>query len=371
MTDSEFDVRMMAAALTMGARNRGRTWPNPAVGCILVHDGVVVARGATAVGGRPHAEPSALAAAGAAARGATAYVTLEPCAHHGRTPPCADALAASGIARVVSTIDDPDPRVAGEGYARLRAAGVNVVTGVLARQARLAHAGHFSRIRRGRPFVTLKLAVSADGCIGREGEGQVAISGPESRAYAHRLRADADAILVGLGTVLADDPLLTCRLPGLADRSPVRVILDAEARLPLGSKLVASLAEAPLWVVTGLRAPQERREALARAGVRLLLADTAPDGRIDLASALAALGAAGLTTVLVEGGARIARALLEAELVDEALIVEAPDPIGAGGIPALAGLPLSQLGATPHFAVDARARLGRDRLTRFIAREWL
>src|SRR6202161_2011968 len=230
--------RFMQLALTLGRRGQGRTWPNPAVGAVVVKDGVIVGRGWTQPGGRPHAEPEALARAGEAARGATLYVTLEPCSHVGKSPPCANAIIAAGIARVVSAIEDPNPEVAGQGHARLRAAGIAVDVGLGAAEAARDHAGHFRRVRDKRPHVIVKLAVSTDDKIGAARHKPVAISGEIAKARMHLLRAQCDAILVGIGTVLADDPLLTCRLPGLEARSPVRVVLDRSLRMPGTSRLV-------------------------------------------------------------------------------------------------------------------------------------
>lgn len=370
--DPETDRRFMAAAIALGRRNLGRAWPNPSVGAIVVRHGPggpeVVARGTTAPGGRPHAEAVALAAAGEAARGATVYVTLEPCAHHGRTPPCSEALVAAGVARVVASVTDPDPRVAGRGFAHLEAHGVQVTRGVLAAEGAALHAGHVSRVRRGRPHLTLKLAVSADGAIGRVGAGQVAISGPLARAYAHGLRLSNDAIMVGVGTVLADDPELTCRLPGCEARSPVRVVLDPAARTPPDAKLVRGAARVPTWIFVAPDAPDERIAALGAAGASVLVAPRAGghhlSGGLDLADVLGQLGRAGITTLLAEGGARVARALVEADLVDEAAIVAAPVTLGEGGVPALAGLPLSRLLADPRYETLERRRLADDRLVR-------
>src|SRR5450432_3656748 len=226
------DQRFMQLALTLGRRGQGRTWPNPAVGAVAVRDGVIVGRGWTQAGGRPHAEPVALTQAGEAARGATLYATLEPCSHIGKSPPCVDAIIASGIARVVSAVEDPNPEVAGQGHARLRAAGIAVDIGLCAEEAAHDHAGHFRRIRDKRPHVILKLAVSSDDKIGAAGRKPVAVTGEAARSRVHLLRAQCDAILVGIGTVLADDPLLTCRLPGMAAQSPVRVVLDRSLRIP-------------------------------------------------------------------------------------------------------------------------------------------
>src|SRR3982074_1264600 len=244
------DQRFMQLALTLGRRGQGRTWPNPAVGAVVVKDGVIVGRGWTQPGGRPHAEPVALARAGAAARGAPLYATLEPCSHVGKSPPCADAIIAAGIARVVSAIQDPNPEVAGQGHAKLRAAGIKVDIGLGATEAAYDHAGHFRRTRGKRPHVLLKLAVSSDDKIGARGRKPVAISGEAGKARVHLLRAQCDAILVGIGTVLADDPMLTCRLPGMEARSPVRLVLDRALRIPGTSRLIHSARETPLWVMT-------------------------------------------------------------------------------------------------------------------------
>src|SRR5262249_44281789 len=249
MAETSADGRNMALALSLGRRGLGRTWPNPAVGAVIVKDGQIVGRGWTQVGGRPHAEVEALRRAGVAARGATLYVTLEPCSHHGKSPPCADAVIAAGIARVVSALEDPNPEVAGAGHARLRAAGIAVDVGLGAEAARRDHAGHIRRMRDGRPHIVLKLAVSADGKLGTAGRKPVAITGAQARDRVHLLRAQSEAIMTGIGTALADDPILTCRLPGMANRSPVRIVLDGMLRLPARARLVASAREVPLWIV--------------------------------------------------------------------------------------------------------------------------
>src|SRR3981189_2821847 len=239
------DQRFMTLALTLGRRGQGRTWPNPAVGAVVVKDGVIVGRGWTQPGGRPHAEPEALKRAGEAARGGTPYATLEPCSHFRTSPPCVDAVIAAGIARVVWAIEDPNPEVAGQGHAKLRAAGIAVDVGLNAAEAVRDHAGHFRRIRDKRPHVILKLAVSSDDKIGAAGRKPLAITGEAAKARVHLLRAQCDAILVGIGTVLADDPLLTCRLPGMEPRSPVRVVLDRALRIPGTSRRVPFARDAP------------------------------------------------------------------------------------------------------------------------------
>ena len=288
------DQRFMQLALTLGRRGQGRTWPNPAVGAVVVKDGVIVGRGWTQPGGRPHAEPEALARAGEAARGATLYVTLEPCSHVGKSPPCADAIIAAGIARVVSAIEDPNPEVAGQGHARLRAAGITVDIGLGASEAARDHAGHFRRIRDKRPHVILKLAVSSDDKIGAAGRKPVAISGEAARARVHLLRAQCDAILVGIGTVLADDPLLTCRLPGMEARSPVRVVLDRSLRIPGTSRLVHSARETPLWVMTSSLSEAPAAMKLGAAGAQVIrVATTATPPGLDLHGRAACAGGQG------------------------------------------------------------------------------
>ena len=321
----------MELALTLGRRGQGRTWPNPAVGAVVVKDGVIVGRGWTQPGGRPHAEPEALGRAGEAARGATLYVTLEPCSHVGKSPPCADAIIAAGIARVVSAIEDPNPEVAGQGHARLRAAGITVDIGLCAAEAARDHAGHFRRIRDRRPHVILKLAVSSDDKIGAAGRKPVAITGEAARARVHLLRAQCDAILVGIGTVLADDPLLTCRLPGMEARSPVRVVLDRALRIPGASRLVHSARETPLWVMTSELSEAAAAMKLGAAGAQVirLATPSAPPG-LDLAAVLQALAEKGITRLLVEGGARVASSFVAAGLVDEVWLLRGPEPIGAG-----------------------------------------
>ena len=358
------DRRFMELALTLGRRGQGRTWPNPAVGAVVVKDGVIVGRGWTQPGGRPHAEPEALRRAGEAARGATLYVTLEPCSHVGKSPPCADAIMAAGIARVVSAIEDPNPEVAGQGHARLRAAGITVDIGLGALEAAHDHAGHFSRVRDKRPHVILKLAVSSDDKIGAAGRKPVAISGEAAKARVHLLRAQCDAILVGIGTVLADDPLLTCRLPGMEPQSPVRVVLDRSLRIPGTSKLVHSARETPLWVMTSnlSEAPAAMKLGAAGAHVIRVVTTAAPPG-LDLAAVLHALSEKGITRLLVEGGARVASSFVAASLVDEVWLLRGPDAVGTDGIAALDALPLTAITQSPAFKRSASETLQKDTLT--------
>ena len=354
------DRRFMDLALTLGRRGRGRTWPNPAVGAVIVKDGVIVGRGWTQDGGRPHGETEALRRAGATARGATLYVTLEPCAHHGKTPPCADAIIAAGITRVVSALEDPNPKVAGEGHARLRAAGIAVEVGVGAVEARHDHAGHITRMTLGRPSVMLKLAVSADGKAGGVGRKPLEITGKAARDRVHLLRAQSDAIAVGVGTALADDPLLTCRLPGMTAYSPVRVVFDAKLRSPLASRLVRTAREVPLWIMTAPEASPSAEAALvAHDGVTVLrVAST--NGRIVLGAALKLLAEGGITRLMVEGGPTLAAAVVTADLVDEAVLFQSPKDVGADGIDALEGLPLTALTQSPRLVSVSCKAIGTD-----------
>lgn len=349
------DRRFMAAAIRLSRCHLGLTSTNPSVGTLVVRDDRIVGRGVTAIGGRPHAEPVALAEAGELARGATAYVTLEPCAHHGRTPPCAEALITAGVARVVGAASDPDHRVSGKGYAMLRAAGIDVVEGVLRKQAADLMAGYLIRSLKKRPEVTLKLAVSCDGMIGRRGEGQVAITGEIARRQVHLMRAEADAIVIGIGTALADDPELTCRLPGLEKRSPARLVLDARARLPLDSRLALTADDVPVMIAAGPDADETKKEALKAAGVRMLAAEIF-EGRIALPELLEDLAGQGISTLLVEGGAETAQAFLADDLVDRIAIFTGPAEIGSGGIAA----PITPETVPSGFRKLREARYGED-----------
>jgi diaminohydroxyphosphoribosylaminopyrimidine deaminase / 5-amino-6-(5-phosphoribosylamino)uracil reductase len=358
------DRRFMQLALTLGRRGQGRTWPNPAVGAVVVKDGVIVGRGWTQPGGRPHAEPEALTRADDAARGATLYVTLEPCSHVGKSPPCADAIIAAGIGRVVSAIEDPNPEVAGQGHARLRAAGIAVDVGLGALEAAHDHAGHFRRIRDKRPCVILKLAVSADDKIGAAGHKPVAITGEAARTRAHLLRAQCDAILVGIGTVLADDPLLTCRLPGMEARSPVRVVLDRALRIPGTSRLVHSARQTPLWVVTSNLSEAPAAVKLGAAGAQVIrVAATASPPGLDVPAVLHALAEKGITRLLVEGGSRVAASFVAADLVDEVWLLRGRDEVGSDGVAALDALQLTSITQSPAFKVRASETLDKDTLT--------
>jgi len=367
----------MSLALSLGRRGLGNTWPNPAVGAVVVHfDGepAIIGRGWTQPGGRPHAEAEALRRAGAAARGATLYVTLEPCSHYGKTPPCAGAIIAAGIARVVSAIEDPNP-VAAHGHILLRAHGIGVDVGVGAAEARRDHAGHIRRVCDHRPHVFLKLAVSADGKAGLAGRRPAAITGETLRARVHLMRAMNDAILTGIGTVFADDPLLTCRLPGMAARSPVRVVLDSGLRLPATSALVGSARETPVWVMAGTDAPAEAEAALAAHGVEVFRVPASPSsargdaaglgGRLDLRAVLRLLASGGITRLMVEGGPIVTASFLAADLVDAAALLRGPAVIGPDGIDALEGMPLAVLTASPQLRPRHIEQVGADTIETF------
>jgi diaminohydroxyphosphoribosylaminopyrimidine deaminase/5-amino-6-(5-phosphoribosylamino)uracil reductase len=359
----ETDRRFMQLALNLGRRGLGRTWPNPAVGAVVVKNGVIVGRGWTQPGGRPHAEPEALRRAGEAARGATLYVTLEPCSHFGRSPPCADAVVAAGISRVVTAIEDPNPLVAGQGHAKLRAAGIAVDVGLCAAEAAHAHAGHFRRVRDHRPHVILKLAVSSDGKIAAAGHKPVAITGETARTRVHLLRAQCDAILVGIGTVQADDPLLTCRLPGMEKRSPVRVVLDTALRISGNSQLVRSARTMPLWITASETAEAAAAARLGAAGAQLVRLPPRAVPGLDLVAVLHALSERNITRLLVEGGSRIASAFIAADLVDEIWLLRGPNSIGEGGIAALDALPLDAITQSPAYRVRASDTFDQDTLT--------
>jgi diaminohydroxyphosphoribosylaminopyrimidine deaminase / 5-amino-6-(5-phosphoribosylamino)uracil reductase len=362
-TAADGDERFMALALALGRRALGNAWPNPAVGAVLVRDQngepIVVGRGWTQPGGRPHAETEAIGRAGAAARGATLYVTLEPCSHHGKTPPCTDAIIAAGITRVVSALEDPNPEIAGKGHARLRAHGIKVDIGVGTAEAARAHAGHISRIRSRRPHITLKLAVSADGKVALAGRRPAEITGQSARDRVHLMRAQNDAIMVGIGTVLSDDPQLTCRLPGMASRSPVRVVLDTQLRLPLARALVTTAQAVPTWVVAGPDASTQAQQALQNQGLKVFRVG-AHGGQLEFAAVMTLLAQQGVTRLMVEGGPILAAALVAENLLDEAVLLRSRRPIGGEGIDALEGMPLTALTQSPHLRARAIESLGED-----------
>lgn len=359
---TERDEQFMAEAVRLSLSRSGATGDNPAVGAVLVSDksgkARIIGRGATAAGGRPHAETQALAQAGAAAAGATLYVTLEPCCHFGKTPPCTEALIKAGIKRAVIAVADPDQRVCGQGIAALRQARIEVKLGCLAAEAAQSMAAYLCRRKFGRPFITVKLAVSADGCIGRKGEGQVEISGAPARRAAHWLRAGHDGVLIGIGTALADNPRLDCRLLGAnaaeicaaqqkpllpgaalprgqfpAERTsalPIRLVLDTHLRLPLNSHLAQSAKAQPVWLLCGQAADKDKERALAAAGCRIFRCAES-GGQIDLQQALALLWAEGLHSVLVEGGTKIIQNFWDKRLIDQLILFKSAEIIGAQG----------------------------------------
>lgn len=348
------DVLHMAHALGLARRGLGNVWPNPAVGCVIERDGRILGRGWTQPGGRPHAEARALAQAGEDARGATAYVTLEPCAHHGKTPPCAEALIRADVARVVTALTDPDPRVAGRGHAMLRASGVDVTEGVLTDEARRLNSGFLKRVEHGLPHVTLKLATTLDGRIATAAGESRWITGPEARRVVHAMRAQHDAVMVGVGTALADDPDLTVRDMG-AVHQPLRIVLDGQLRLPTNSRIGRSAGQVPVCMIHR-NAQAAAQQGWQATGAMVVQAD-------DLVAALHALAAQGITRIFSEGGATVAASLLRLGLVDELAIFTAGVVIGGDGIAAVADLGLSHLAGAPRFTLDGYRRIGGDTLT--------
>ncbi len=360
------DDAYMAAALALGRRNMGRTAPNPAVGALVVRDGVIVARGFTAEGGRPHAEAIALAAAGEAARGATLYVTLEPCSHHGATPPCADAIVAAGVARVVTAMEDPDPRVAGRGHAILREAGIEVVVGPEAAAARCDHLGHVLRVTKHRPMVTLKLAQTSDGyAAGAAHDPRLRITGPIADAYTHVQRSLHDAIMIGSGTAREDDPLMTVRLPGVDGAKKLRVVIDRRLTLSPGSRLAATGRDVPLLLIVGVDVPEEEAHAFMQATGAEVARVPTQDGVVDLLAALRLLADRGITRVFSEGGPRVAESLLTMGLADEVILHKGLKPLGREGRPALTPAARAALEAGGRYRMIESRMLGVDQMTRY------
>jgi diaminohydroxyphosphoribosylaminopyrimidine deaminase/5-amino-6-(5-phosphoribosylamino)uracil reductase len=363
------DRAMMGHALALGRRGLGKTWPNPAVGAVVWRPTpagpLVLGRGFTQPGGRPHAETEALAMAGAAARGAVLSVTLEPCSHYGKTPPCADAVVRAGLARVVTALEDPDPRVSGRGHAILREAGIAVSVGCLAREAFRANLGHIRRVTLGRPAVLLKLARTADGYAAAAPGQQLMISGPIASARVHIERAEADAIMVGINTVLADDPQLTCRLPGLGDASPIRIILDTSLRLPESARVVGTASLVPTWVIASEDAEGARQSALESRGVNVIRVPRR-GAHVDLPSALAALAERGITRVMSEGGPRLGEALAAEGLVDEITLMTSETPLGRAGVPALGPVLESLIKDGTYFVRESDHVYGSDRVETFM-----
>jgi len=358
------DLNHMRAALALARRGLGTTWPNPSVGCVLVGDGRVIGRGYTGSGGRPHAEPTALSMAGDAARGSTAYVTLEPCCHWGQTPPCTDALINAGVARVVIATLDPDERVDSRGMAHLRGAGVEVQHGLLDDEAREDLRGFFLRVTEGRPEVTLKVATTLDGKIATvTGESQW-ITGPEARHMAHALRGSHDAVLAGVGTVMADNPELTCRIKGFRPSPVVRVIVDSHLRTPLTSRLALTASEAPIWFLVRDGVDPARFDAFIDLGATVIRVQSGAAG-IDLMDGMKALALAGLTRVLVEGGGQVAASFVRADLVDRIAWFHAPTVMGGDGWSVVEGFGTEKLAIMPRFIRHRVTSLGGDMLTEF------
>ncbi len=353
----------MRAALALARRGLGQVAPNPSVGCVLVKDGRVIGRGRTQAGGRPHGETQALAMAGEAARGATAYVSLEPCAHHGQTPPCVEALVAAGIARCVIAVRDPDSRVAGRGIERLQRAGIMVDVGCCADEATALNRGFFQCRELARPLVTLKLATSIDGRIAtRSGQSQWITSTP-ARARGHMLRASHDAIMVGSGTAISDNPRLSVRLTGLEERAPLRVVVDGRLRLPLTHDLVRRAKDQPTCLITGQDVAGDRLAAYMDSGVDVLQVGPDPNHRPSLSQAMQGLAKKGVTRLLVEGGAYMAASLLLEDLVDQLLVFQAGMILGGDAIPVTVGLGVAELAAAPRFRLTEQSRIGPDSLS--------
>jgi len=362
---SDEDARFMAAALSFSRRGLGLAAPNPSVGALVVRSGVIVGRGVTQKGGRPHAETQALAEAGGLAQGATLYVTLEPCSHHGKTPPCTEAILAAGIRRVVSALEDANPKVAGRGHAQLRAAGVEVVVGIGAEEARRLHLGHSLVVTEGRPMVTLKLAQTADGfAAGLPGTERLLITGSAANDFTHYQRAKHDAIMIGADTALADDPSLTVRLQGLEDRKSLRIVLDEKAALPLSSQLVQTAREVPTLLLTSEAAPASMLDALCGQGVDVVRVQVNDEGKLNLHTALRSLADKGLTRIFCEGGPRLGASLIALGFVDDVMLLQSRKTIGAG-LPALSPEARAKLAEPQHYRLAETRDLGEDTLTRY------
>ena len=369
-TPSESDRRYMTMALNLGERGLGQVWPNPSVGCVLVKDDRVVGRGWTQPPPGNHGEVEALNRAGARALGATAYVTLEPCCHYGRTPPCTMALIHAGVRRVVVAATDPFPRVDGRGIEQLRQSGIQVDVGLLRERAEEQQAGFRLKVTAGRPLVTLKLATSLDGRIATSSGNSQWITGVRARSSGHRLRATHDAIMVGANTARQDDPSLTCRLPGMEDRSPVRIVLSRGGRLPLESRLARTAKAHPTWMVVASGMPAEALLAHEKAGVEIIRIGQDPeDEKLDLGKALKALADRGITRLLVEGGSAINASLLRAGLVDRLISFQAPSVLGGDGLAAVGALSLDRLADAPVFERKATEVLASDLAATYITRE--
>jgi diaminohydroxyphosphoribosylaminopyrimidine deaminase / 5-amino-6-(5-phosphoribosylamino)uracil reductase len=365
--DPSLDVRFMGEALGLGRANLGRTWPNPSVGAVVVKDNVIVGRGVTQAGGRPHAEALALAEAGIKAVGATLYVTLEPCSHRsvrGGTP-CLEHSLLAGVSRVVSALDDPNPHISGVSHALLRSAGIKVTTGVGAEQAKRDHLGHILRVQQQRPMLTLKIAQTYDGYCAPPGGGRLQISCDEAMREVHLLRAHHDVIMVGIGTVLSDDPALNVRLPGLEDRSPVRVILDSQLRLPLDGQLMRSARKIPLWIMASEAASAEKEAALTAHGAEVLRVGLDTSGHLDLNAVMRLLADRGVTRVFSEGGPSVADALVRLGLADVVILSTSDNALNHEGVAAIHPAMAAALQDARRFIHRDEMRYGSDVFTCF------
>ncbi len=362
-TVNKLDHRLMAACLRLARRHCGRTYTNPSVGTLIVMPGEtprIIGRGITAIGGRPHAEPIALLESGNAAKGATAYVTLEPCAHHGSTPPCAEALIAAGVSRVVTAWIDPDDRVDGKGHAMLRDAGIDVETGIGASEAGRDLGGYRCKKTCSRPHVFLKLAVSKDGMLGLKETGQVSITGAISRAQTHMMRAECDAILIGSGTLKTDDPSLSCRLSGLESRSPEIFVLSSNGDVACDGKMFSN-TKMSVNIVAGQGISDTNRQKISDAGAKLFSAETHED-QVALPELLEDMTARGISSLMVEGGATVAASFLEADLVDEIALFEGPEEVGEGGVAS----PLTRRSIADNFRLVDQHQFGDDHLFTYL-----
>ena len=353
----------MESALNLAIRGLGNVWPNPAVGCVIVKENKVVGRGWTRPGGRPHAETEALRRAGSLAEGAVAYITLEPCNHHGETPPCTDALISAGIKKVVIATADPDERVNGSGILRLKEAGIEVLTGIAEGKSIEVNKGFFSKIKRSRPYITLKIASSLDGKIAIKSGESKWITGDSARRKAHQLRQLHDATMVGSGTVLADDPLLTSRILGVSNSNKLRIILDGRLRMPLNSNLVKTASEVPLLVLTYSKSNSAKLKIkkLTDHGVGIHICNRC-ETKIEIKEVMNILNSQGITRLLVEGGGQLATSLLKADLVDEIAWFRAPSIIGNDGVAAIDLLGFDRFEKIHRFKRRSLIELGSDYL---------
>ncbi|MCB1783368.1 MAG: bifunctional diaminohydroxyphosphoribosylaminopyrimidine deaminase/5-amino-6-(5-phosphoribosylamino)uracil reductase RibD [Alphaproteobacteria bacterium] len=359
---SETDKQYMRQALNLAHHGLGRVWPNPSVGCVIVKNGVLLAAARTADGGRPHAETIALEQVGKEAKGATVYVTLEPCAHTGKTPPCALALAEAGVSRVVIASEDPDSRVNGKGTEILKAAGIDVTSGVLEKEARELNKGFFLKTTAGRPLITLKTACSLDGKTALANGQSKWITGALARRHVQNLRARHDAVLAGIGTVKADNPLLTARVDGIKHKT-VRVILDTKLTISLESQLVKTAKEFPLWIFhTG--GPADKQKQLTDAGAKLFQTK-----KNALAPVMKILAVEGITRLFVEGGATVHTAFLKENLYDELYIYRAPVLLGGEARPAFGDLELTEIIQAERLYLKKTRKLGQDLLEIYTAEE--